>query len=74
MAEGEQIRRWAPEKFADLDDARAIGEFPPWFRHYRKAAEETKHGILILQLTDGYFKLPAEHFAVIPLTAHIIAV
>ena len=56
LADQEQIRRWAPEKFADLDEPRALGEFPAWFRHYKRAAEETKHGILILQLTESYFK------------------
>ena len=53
--EGE-IGRWNPI-FSDLDLPRQPGEFPPWFQHYKKAAEETRHGLLILQLTDAYLKL-----------------
>ena len=50
------MRRWNPI-FSDLDQPRQPGEYPPWFKHYKEAAEETKHGLLILQLNDSYFQL-----------------
>ncbi|CAE7532245.1 unnamed protein product, partial [Symbiodinium sp. CCMP2456] len=34
---------------------RKPGELPPWFLHYKTAAEATKHGILIVNLTRSYF-------------------
>ncbi|CAE7387682.1 NPHP3, partial [Symbiodinium sp. CCMP2456] len=34
---------------------RKEGELPPWFLHYKRAAEATKHGILIVNLTRSYF-------------------
>ena len=52
---GKSSKRWDP-KYSNLDDPRQPGDFPQWFQHYKKAAEETKHGILILQLTEAYFR------------------
>ncbi|CAE7685029.1 unnamed protein product, partial [Symbiodinium necroappetens] len=52
---GEALRRFDP-KYSSLDDPRQPGDFPNWFKHYQQAAKETRHGILILQLTEGYFK------------------
>ena len=37
---------------------RQPGEYPEWFLKYVQWAQQTKHGILILQLTEAYFKLP----------------
>ena len=54
--EAQEMRRWNPI-FSDLDQPRQPGEYPPWFKHYKEAAEETKHGLLILQLTDSYLQL-----------------
>jgi len=54
--EEQEMRRWNPI-FSDLDQPRQPGEYPPWFKHYKKAAKETRHGLLILQLTDSYLKL-----------------
>lgn len=56
--EGQEMRRWNPI-FSDLDQPRQLGEYPPWFMHYKKAAEETRHGLLILQLTDSYLQSKA---------------
>ena len=54
--EAQEMRRWNPI-FSDLDQPRQPGEYPPWFKHYKEAANETKHGLLILQLTDSYLQL-----------------
>ena len=51
----DQVKRWNPI-FSDLDQPRLPGEYPAWFKHYKKAAKESKHGILILQLTEAYLK------------------
>ena len=53
--EAQEMRRWNPI-FSDLDQPRQPGEYPPWFKHYKEAANETKHGLLILQLTDSLFE------------------
>ena len=39
---------------------RQPGEYPEWFLKYVNWAQQTKHGILILQLTEAYFKLRAQ--------------
>ena len=39
---------------------RQPGEYPEWFLKYVEWAQQTKHGILILQLTEAYFKLRAQ--------------
>ena len=39
---------------------RQPGEYPEWFLKYAQWAQQTKHGILILQLTEAYFKLRAQ--------------
>ena len=39
---------------------RQPGEYPEWFLKYVNWAQQTKHGILILQLTEAYFKLGAQ--------------
>ena len=39
---------------------RQPGEYPEWFLKYVQWAQQTKHGILILQLTEAYFKLRAQ--------------
>ena len=39
---------------------RQPGEYPEWFLKYVNWAQKTKHGILILQLTEAYFKLGAQ--------------
>ena len=60
IKEGQEMRRWKPifsDLDQDLDQPRQPGEYPPWFKHYKEAAEETRHGLLILQLTDSYLKL-----------------
>ncbi|CAE7400311.1 unnamed protein product [Symbiodinium microadriaticum] len=54
----DQVKRWNPI-FSDLDQPRLPGEYPAWFKHYKKAAKESKHGILILQLTEAYLKSKA---------------
>ena len=56
IKEGQEMRRWNPI-FSDLDQPRQPGEYPPWFKHYKEAANETKHGLLILRLTDSYLQL-----------------
>ncbi|CAL1158634.1 unnamed protein product [Cladocopium goreaui] len=56
--EAQEMRRWNPI-FSDLDQPRQPGEYPPWFKHYKEAANETRHGLLILQLTDSYLKSKA---------------
>jgi len=53
--EAQEMKRWNPF-FSDLDQPRQPGEYPPWFKHYKEAADETRHGLLILQLTDSYLK------------------
>ncbi|CAE7530743.1 NPHP3, partial [Symbiodinium microadriaticum] len=58
VVEGQNAGRW-DQQFSDLDQVRKPGEYPRWFVHYKRAAEETKHGILILQLTNDYFKSKA---------------
>ena len=54
--EAQEMRRWNPI-FSDLDQPQQPGEYPPWFKHYKEAANETRHGLLILQLTDSYLQL-----------------
>ena len=54
--EAQEMKRWNPI-FSDLDQPRQPGEYPPWFKHYKEAANETKQGLLILQLTDSYLQL-----------------
>ena len=39
---------------------RQPGEYPEWFLKYVEWAQQTKHGILILQLTEAYFQLRAQ--------------
>ena len=39
---------------------RQPGEYPEWFLKYVQWAQQTHHGILILQLTEAYFKLQAQ--------------
>ncbi|CAE7904535.1 NPHP3, partial [Symbiodinium necroappetens] len=56
---GKASQRWDP-KYSNLEDPRQPGDFPNWFKHYKEAAEETKHGILILQLTESYFKFVSQ--------------
>ena len=58
---GKASQRWDP-KYSNLDDPRQPGDFPNWFKHYKEAAEGTKHGILILQLTESYFKFVSQVF------------
>ena len=44
----------------DVPKERQPGEYPPWFPEYVQWAQQTKHGFLILQLTEAYFKLRAQ--------------
>ena len=39
--EAQEMRRWNPI-FSDLDQPRQPGEYPPWFKHYKEAAEENQ--------------------------------
>ena len=52
--EAQEMRRWNPI-FSDLDQPRQPGEYPPWFKHYKEAAEETKHGLLIFAVDRFVF-------------------
>ncbi|CAE7605797.1 nphp3 [Symbiodinium sp. KB8] len=38
---------------------RKDGEFPSWFKEYMEAALQTRHGVLILNMTEGYLKSKA---------------
>jgi hypothetical protein len=52
-------QHWTEDGGVRLDQAtpeRKPGELPTWFVEYMKAAKKTEKGILILQLTVGYFK------------------
>ena len=53
--DGQTVGRFHSD-FDFLDEPRQLGEFPPWFKEYMKAAEQTKCGLLILQLTASYVK------------------
>ena len=69
VVEGQNAGRW-DQQFSDLDQVRKPGEYPRWFVHYKRAAEETKHGILILQLTNDYFKLRAQFYV----ASHVVLI